>query len=353
MADVARSQPVHPSGVSGNCGRGTVFERPTDSVSATDPLSSSAAPDHGLRTGLAKGAVRLSYAATIEHRLMRRLCLALEVATGRPKLERLYERYCAEPHGDDFFIEAIERMGVDIRLQGEGVIPATGPLAVVANHPFGAMDGIAVGCLLGRVRSDVMIIAHSALARVPELAERLFPIDFSGTREAERGNIKSRTAALAHLKSGGCLVVFPAGAVMTTPRPWARAAEELPWGPLSARLIMRSGAAVLPLYVGGQNSCLFQLASHVSQSFRYALLFHEAARMIGGTIDMTLGRPIPSETLATFQDAVALTAWLRRQVFSLAESEARHNAEHTGIFGDLLDEDRDEGDGFSTAGARY
>ena len=337
------------SGMSGNVGQGTVFERPTDPVSATDPLSSSsAAPDHGLRAGLAKRSVRLSYAATIEHKLMRRLCLALEAATGRPKLERLYERYCAEPHGEDFFIEAIERMGVEFRLRGEGCIPATGSLAVVANHPFGAMDGIAVGCLLGRVRPDVMIIAHSALARVPELAERLFPIDFSGTREAERANIKSRSAALAHLKSGGCLVVFPAGAVMTTPRPLARTAEELPWGPLSARLIMRSGATVLPLYVGGQNSRLFQLASHVSQSLRYALLFHEAARMIGGTIDMTLGRPIPFETVATFQDAVSLTAWLRRQVFSLADSEAGWNPQDAGFFGDWLEDDRgDERDGFS------
>lgn len=248
---------------------------------------------------------------------MRQLCLGLEAMTGRRRLDVLYRGYVGDPSRGDFFAEAISRM--NIRLAGQGVahIPRQGPLAVVANHPYGAMDGIALGCLLGRFRGDVRIIAHSALARVPELAEKLFAIDFSGTREAERANIKARAAALGHLKNGGCLMVFPAGGVMTTPHPLARRAVELNWGPLSARLIMRSGATVLPVHVPGQNSRLFQVASHLSQSLRYALLFHEAARMIDGRIALHVGRPIDPAVIAGFQDAVALTEWLRWQVFSL------------------------------------
>ncbi|NDW04798.1 lysophospholipid acyltransferase family protein [Jiella pacifica] len=264
-------------------------------------------------------AVRMSYAATIDHRLMRPLCLALEAASGRARLERLYREFLGDPASGDFFAEAIARMNIRLAVHGTSQIPRTGPLAVVANHPYGAMDGIALGCLLGQLRGDVKIIAHSALARVPELAEKLFSIDFSGTREAERANIKARAEALAHLKGGGCLMVFPAGAVMTTPRPLARRAVELDWGPLSARLIMRSGATVLPVHLPGQNSRLFQIASHMSQSLRYALLFHEAARMIDGRIALTVGKPIEPGVIAGFQDAVALTQWLRRQVFSLGE----------------------------------
>ena len=264
--------------------------------------------------------MRLSYAATIEHRVMRAVCLALEAMTGRRSLETLYRGYVGDPARGDFFAEAISRMSIEISAQGVSRIPREGPLAVVANHPYGAMDGIALGCLLGRVRGDVMIIAHSALARVPELAEKLFAIDFSGTREAERANIKARSAALAHLKGGGCLIVFPAGGVMTTPHPLARRAVELEWGPLSARLVMRSGATVLPVHVPGQNSRLFQLASHLSQSLRYALLFHEASRMIDGEIGLHVGRPIEPAVIAGFTDAVALTAWLRWQVFSLGRA---------------------------------
>lgn len=264
--------------------------------------------------------VRMSYAATIDHRLMRPFCLALEAASGRARLERLYREFLGDPSSGDFFAEAIARMNIHLAVHGMSQIPRTGPLAVVANHPYGAMDGIALGCLLGRVRGDVKIIAHSALARVPELAEKLFSIDFSGTRDAERANIRARAEALAHLKGGGSLMVFPAGAVMTTPRPLARRAVELDWGPLSARLIMRSGATVLPVHVPGQNSRLFQIASHMSQSLRYALLFHEAARMIDGRIALTVGRPIEPDVIAGFQDAVALTQWLRSQVFALGEA---------------------------------
>nr|WP_245396723.1 lysophospholipid acyltransferase family protein [Jiella sonneratiae] len=248
---------------------------------------------------------------------MRGLCLGLEALSGRRRLESLYRDYLRDPARGDFFAEAIARMNVGLSARGTSRIPRTGPLAVVANHPFGAMDGIALGCLLGRVRGDVRIIAHSALARVPELAEKLFAIDFSGTREAERANIRARAGALAHLKGGGCLMVFPAGGVMTTPHPLSRRAVELDWGPLSARLIMRSGATVLPIHVPGQNSRLFQIASHMSQSLRYALLFHEAARTIDGKIAMTIGRPIEPQAIAGFADAVALTQWLRRQVFAL------------------------------------
>lgn len=276
----------------------------------------------GSRQATFRPEVRLSYAATIDHRLMRGLCLGLEAATGRRKLERLYQEFLGDAGRGDFFAEAIARMNIRLAARGTSQIPRVGPLAVVSNHPFGAMDGIALGCLLGRMRGDVKIIAHSALARIPELAEKLFAIDFSGTREAERANIKARAEALNHLKGGGCLMVFPAGAVMTTPHPLARRAVELTWGPLSARLIMRSGATVLPVHIPGQNSRLFQVASHLSQSLRYALLFHEAARMIDGRIAMTVGRPIDPAVIAGFTDAVALTEWLRWQVFSLGTAGA-------------------------------
>ena len=301
-----------------------------------DDFNPTATFDQDAASATATPGGRLSYAATIDHRLMRRLSLGIEAVTGRRRLEQLYQNYLDDPARGDFFAEAIARMNIRITADGMSRIPREGPLAVVANHPYGAMDGIGLGCLLGRVRDDVKIIAHSALARVPELAEKLFAIDFSGTREAERSNIKARAEALKHLKGGGCLLVFPAGAVMTTPHPLARRAVELIWGPLSARLIMRSGATVLPVHMPGQNSLLFQVASHLSQSLRYALLFHEASRMIDGEIPMTIGQPIEPAAIAGFSDAIALTEWLRWQVFSLAATSVADEAD---FFAGMFEED--------------
>ena len=103
---------------------------------------------------MSRPAVRMSYAATIDHRLMRPLCLALEAASGRARLEKLYREFLSDPASGDFFAEAISRMNISLAARGTSRIPRTGPLAVVANHPYGAVDGIALGCLLGRVRGD-------------------------------------------------------------------------------------------------------------------------------------------------------------------------------------------------------
>lgn len=269
--------------------------------------------------------LRLSYAEGVEGRGARALCRLIEALSGRRRLERLYRRYRREPHGEDFWDEALRRLRVRVELGGRGAeaIPPKGPLVVVANHPFGVIDGIAVAWAVGRRRRDVRVLAHDALARVPETRERLFTIDFSPTREAERRNARARAAALAHLRRGGALVVFPAGRVMTTAHALGRRAEDGPWGPLTARLALRSGATVLPVFVPGQNSRLFQIVSHISQTLRYALLFRETARRIGGRVELRIGAPIPPEALASGGDAQAVARDLRARTLSLAEPWTR------------------------------
>ena len=268
----------------------------------------------------------LSYAASIPQPITRVLGRAVERVAGQRRLERLYREYRAsleEPA--DFWDEAIRRMDIDVALRGAGIggIPREGPLLVVANHPFGALDGIALAWAIGRVREDVKVLAHEALARVPETRPHLFVVDFSGTREAERANVLSRAGALAHLKRGGTVIVFPAGAVMTTPNAFSRRALELDWGPLTARLALRSKASVLPVFVSGQNGRLFQIASNLpnerlSQTLRYALLFRETARCIGGQIELQVGE-ILDPSMQTV-DPVALTEELRHRVLQMGSA---------------------------------
>ena len=92
-----------------------------------------------------------------------------------------------------------------------------GPVVFVANHPYGVLDGIVVAWLVSKVRPDFVVLTHIVLTRAPEAAAFILPIDFSGAEEAERTNLASRAAARAHLAKGGAVVVFPAGAISTTP----------------------------------------------------------------------------------------------------------------------------------------
>ena len=94
---------------------------------------------------------------------------------------------------------------------------------MVSNHPFGVLDGLVICHLVAKVRTDFRVLSNSVLYRAEEIRPFLLPIDFAETKEALKTNLKSRAEAKAHLMAGGCLVIFPAGGVSTTPTHVAQA----------------------------------------------------------------------------------------------------------------------------------
>ena len=132
-------------------------------------------------------------------------------------------------------------------------------------------------------------------------------------------NLKSRAAARAQLDGGGCVVVFPAGGVSTAPDKLGRhPAIDAPWQPFVSQLIQRSKATVAPIWFGGQNSRLFQIASHVSLTLRLSLIFHEVKTRIGATLPIAVGEPISFAQIANIRDRQALADHLREITYALA-----------------------------------
>jgi hypothetical protein len=134
-------------------------------------------------------------------------------------------------------------------------VPPETPLVIVANHPFGIGDGIALLALAEQLGRPYRILANSDIVKFPEIHHCMLPIDFSGSREAIKTNLESRKLARRLLQEGVTIVVFPAGGVATAGHP-AGEAEELPWKAFTARLIQQAQAAVLPVYFEGQNKRL-------------------------------------------------------------------------------------------------
>ena len=168
---------------------------------------------------------------------------------------------------ETFWQAAVRSLELDVRYDADALaaVPKTGPLVFVANHPYGVLDGIVMAWLASKVRSDFVVLTHIVLTRAPEAARFILPVDFSGTEEAERINLASRAAARAQLERGGAVVVFPAGAISTTPdKLGLKPAVDGRWQPFVSQLIQRSEATVVPIWFGGQNSRLFQIASHLS-----------------------------------------------------------------------------------------
>lgn len=249
----------------------------------------------------------------------RLLTRGIEILTGQPYFIRLYLTYRANKRaGESFFAAALRLLSIDLVYDPAMLArwPKTGPLVVVCNHPFGVIDGLAACHFAALARGDFRILTNAVLDQAEEMHPYLLPVDFSGTKAATRTNLASRQAALDHLKAGGSVVLFPAGAVATTPTPWAAEAVDFPWKTFAARLILESGAAVAPVFFEGRNSRLFQLASHFCMTARLMLFFREARRMVGRRVCAHIGPVLAFPGLAGF-DRVGLTCHLRHCLYAL------------------------------------
>jgi len=263
-----------------------------------------------------------SYAEPTDPRLKRFIIRMIERMTGQPYLKSLYDdRFARRLPGESFWDLAIRLLELHVTTNEDALsrVPKTGPLVVVANHPFGVLDGVIVCHLVHRVRGDFRILTNAALNRADEVKEYLLPVDFTETAEALQTNLKSRAAAKHHLLNGGCLIVFPAGGVSTTPKLWDKTAVDAEWKNLTARLISQGKAPVVPMFFAGQNSRLFQLASHLSMTLRLSLLFKEVHDSIGGEVVVRVGDVIPFEKLATIEDRQQIMNVLREATYALGK----------------------------------
>jgi putative hemolysin len=263
-----------------------------------------------------------SYAAPDDPRLKRLVIRVVETMTGQPYLKSLYDEHRLNPiPGESFWSAALRNLELKISYNEEALaqLPGTGPLVVVANHPFGVLDGLIISYLISLVRTDFLVLTNSVLYQADEIRDHLLPIDFAETKEALSTNLKSRAAAKAHLLRGGVLVVFPAGGASTAPKLWSKRAIDAEWKNFAARLITAAKAPVVPVYFAGQNSRLFQIASHISMTLRLSLFFKEVYDKIGSELRVQIGDAIPYSELEDL-DRTKLMEHLRRKTYELGAS---------------------------------
>lgn len=260
-----------------------------------------------------------SYADPNDPPFKRFVIHAIERLTGQPYLRWLYD--CSRAHpvaGETFWDAAIRLLELKVSYDAAKLAswPRSGPLVVVCNHPYGVLDGLVSCHIVGKARPDFRVLTNAVISRAEEVRHYLLPIDFSETEEAVKTNLRSRALAKEHVAAGGCLLIFPSGAVSTTPKWWERRATDSEWKTFTAGIITKTRAPVAPLYFAGQNSMLFQLVSHLSLTLRLSLLFHEVHNKIGAEVRAGVGDVIPYETLAPIRDRVALMQHLRDATYA-------------------------------------
>jgi putative hemolysin len=195
------------------------------------------------------------------------------------------------------------------------------PLVLVANHPYGILDGIAAMTIAEDLERPFKVLINQELMKVPELRPFSLPIDFRETRAARETNLETREQAIRALAEGTTIIVFPAGGVATAPTPFGRAVE-LPWKLFTARMLQKARASVLPVYFEGQCGPLFHLATRLSMTLRLSMLIREFRRSVGRRLVARVGDVVPFEALRHASDRTELTDELYALVHALAPAEA-------------------------------
>ncbi|UXX83933.1 lysophospholipid acyltransferase family protein [Roseovarius pelagicus] len=263
----------------------------------------------------------ISYAHSAETRGGRAIIRTMENLTGRIRLIKRAHGYESEiASGRDFWQVMVERYGLSLDVVGGSLthIPRDGPLILIANHPYGILDGLMMGHILRQMRGDFRILANSVFCHAEDIRRVILPISFDATKEAVQMNLATRKEALGYLGQGGAIGIFPGGAVSTAARPFSQPMDP-GWRGFTARMIAKSGATVVPVFFDGHTSRLFQIASHLHATLRMGLLLKEFRRRVDRPVQAVIGEPIDRRALQVHAgDSKSMMEFLRLKTYELS-----------------------------------
>ena len=233
-------------------------------------------------------------------------------------LNNLYNEALHYQTEQAFYDKLLDRMNVNYHISGRDMarIPNEGRVIVVANHPFGGLEGIILASILRSVRDDSKILANYLLECIPELREVFFFVDPFGGSKSARANLSSMKKSIQWLRDGHMLGVFPAGEVAHFSLS-KRKVVEAEWAESVAALIRKSESPVLPVYFDGFNGKLFQLMGLIHPRLRTAMLPKELINKKDRDIDICIGKVIAYNKLKSFESDKEMINYLRQRTFML------------------------------------
>ena len=243
------------------------------------------------------------------------LCNLLDYLLGFTAINKLYRNavnYIIEKKKITFFEAVLRKLDVQMEVLPEDLakIPRDGPLLVVANHPFGGIDGLALGSLLSKTRPDFKLLVNQELGVFNAMTPWLFQVDILGGESAKSKNLKSMVECSRFLRDGKCLGIFPAGEVSSLHLP-TRKIIDPSWSDHPASLARRNNATVLPVCFKGKNGWLFQTLGLIHPRLRTLMLARELVNKRGKDLKMRIGEPISPQKICSFQNVSDATDYLR------------------------------------------
>ena len=204
---------------------------------------------------------------------------------------------------------------VKLDIVGEHHLPRTGRMVLVANHPTGLADGVAVFDALKPHRPDLTFFANADAMRVsPRFGEVIIPVEWVLNKRSAAKTRETLRLANAAFAEERCIVLFPSGALAQ--RVKGGDLVDKPWHATAVSLARKNGAPLVPMHVRARNSALYYWFCEVSKELRDITLFHELLNKAGTTFGITYGAPIRPDQLAGEPQAVtqALKAYVETEL---------------------------------------
>jgi putative hemolysin len=279
------------------------------------------------------------------------LARLVERVLGLNALSRCYESAPKNGSTEDFLLGVLDHLEVKLkpvdRFNALENVPKEGPLLIVANHPLGGLEGVAITKLLLELRPDIKVLTNNLLRRIPELQSTFIGVDVL-SKNAARENLKGIREASQHLKGGGALLLFPAGKVASV-NMQSRSVEDHPWNRLAGNLLKRSNASCLPIHVDGYNSRFFYLMAMIHPLLRTLLLPRELANKKGRELKLIIGETISPREVLKLSDDRAVTDYLRMSTDFLKNHQQPAKAQTSLVFEPISVEDKISNDNVQLA----
>jgi putative hemolysin len=254
------------------------------------------------------------------------LIAPLENALSLKTLNRLYAKFyeitlhCKDPQ--KIFHLGLDALNVTYSVSQTDLqkIPVKGPLIVVANHPFGGLEGVILGAVLLKVRPDLKILGNYLLKHIIGIRDTIIPVDPFDTKHSAASNLKGLKEAIRWVKGGGMLATFPAGEVASLKLRQGRVIDPA-WSSHIGGIIRRTKATALPVYFPGRNGVVFQILGLLHPGFRTALLPRELINKRNKQINVHIGKAFSWKKLQRFETDGKMMSYLRVNTYFLGNRD--------------------------------